>query len=144
MAKTGGLYEETPRMERDEKGKVGVKKAEKKADEHEGADSASSSLSVHERHVNERREMKHRHINEHLALHHKHEVEHSHHKGDKAEMHMRHLSELKELHKKHEGETKSMHEKYMKEESQDDSGKMVGKSGKTMINKVENDGEGEE
>lgn len=95
----GGLYDETPSIKGDEKGKPHVVKPSK----HDASDGASDKgvegegFPIHARHASERR-----------ALHHQHETEHSMHEahgdGDKKEMHHRHESAIKSLHTKHEKE----------------------------------------
>lgn len=89
------LYDETPSMKRDDDGKMGVKKAEKKPESKSGSESASSSLPVHVMHAHERQ-----------SMHARHEMEHSVHDtgkgGDKKEMHVRHQKEMKDMHTRHE------------------------------------------
>lgn len=128
MARHERMYKDSPRLDRDEDGKMGIKKGPSEDEKKSSRTSdGTQGMEIHERHASERREMKHRHIGEHLAMHHRHELEHAHHKhGSKELLHERHERELKEMHGRHESEDKSMHDRHEKEET-----------GGAMIKKVE-------
>jgi hypothetical protein len=95
------MYGDSPKLERDEGGKMGVKKKsmEKKDDEAEGEDEAGTGdhLPVMVRHSMERHEMNSSHEREH----HMHDMGKH---GDKKEMHDRHEKMRKDLHTRHEKE----------------------------------------
>lgn len=95
------MYDEEPHMERDEHGKMGVKKKEKSHPEGKGKhETKADNLEVHEGH-----EMHARHSMDRHMMHAKHEHEHMTHKGGgKEEMHTRHEHEHKEMHTRHEKE----------------------------------------
>ena len=95
------MYDETPAMERDGEGKMGVKKTEKTHPEGKGKkETKASGLEVHEDH-----EMHARHSMDRHMMHAKHEHEHMTHKGgSKEEMHTRQEHEHKEMHTRHEKE----------------------------------------
>lgn len=114
MAKAEKMYAKPPVMERDEEGKLGVKKPSKADADQSGTE--GMALEVHQAH--ERHGMHHRHEMEHMAMHHGHEKEHAAHdaaKGsDKSKMHDKHETEIKEMHKRHHEEMKKMHKKHEK------------------------------
>jgi hypothetical protein len=112
------LYSDSPKLGRDEAGKVkvhkgGEKKEEKASETDEitsGADGAVRDTT--DRHAAERFTMHHEHIHERMKMHERHAMEHMRHKGHKGPLHDRHESELKDLHKEHEKEHKTMHERH--------------------------------
>ena len=96
------MYGHSPKLEREEGGKMSVKKGEKEKSPEMGKESENESgsgdaLPVHVRHSMDRHH-----------LHAKHETEHSMHDhmehGGKKEMHERHEKEMKEMHHRHEKE----------------------------------------
>lgn len=96
------MYGDSPRLEREESGKVAVKKktAEKedKDTTGEGEDQGSGEqMPMMVRHSMERHEMNHAHEREH----HMHDMGKH---GDKKEMHERHEKMRKEMHSRHEKE----------------------------------------
>lgn len=107
--KADRMYAGSPRMERDDKGHVAVRRDERKPGEI-GPDTRPEV-----RHAHDRREMVHRHVHERLALHHRHEIEHSAHRGNKTALHDRHEREVKEMHDRHEAEHKALHDRHEKE-----------------------------
>lgn len=100
MAKFHGskqMYKDSPKLERDEHGKMGVSKPAEQSGKDE-ADEGMSGEPVHH-------EVMARHNLERHLLHSKHEHEHAMHKhGDKKEMHKRHHEEHGEMLKKHDAE----------------------------------------
>lgn len=84
MAKHGKLYENSPKLERDEDGEVSVKK---KASPGEDGSNAEDGGEVKNEDPHEA---------ERKAMHKRHEEEQS-------SMHERHRKDLKEMHKRHEG-----------------------------------------
>lgn len=98
------MYGNSPKMEREESGKMAVKKkvAEKDGKDMtgEGEDKGSGeAVPMAARHMMERSDMHGRHEKEH-ALH-----DHGKH-GDKHGMHERHRTEMASMHKAHEKEMK--------------------------------------
>ena len=102
MAKADRMYANPPKAERDDSGKLKVKKASKANAVQSGTDG------MHEGEDNSEMPMAARHMMAHEKLHGKHMVEHAQHKGnDKSSLHERHQAELKSLHKVHEKEMKA-------------------------------------
>lgn len=105
MSKAKKMYDSPPTTERDEGGKLKVKKAEKSNAVQAGIDgmpqgTESPEMPMPARHAMAREQMHGRHETEHAA--------HDYGKGgDKSEMHERHHAEMKSLHKAHEKEMKS-------------------------------------
>ncbi len=64
-AKTDKMYNKSPKMGTDEKGRPAVKRDEKKSDKKEGG-KMDAKMEVYQKHSKER-----------LALHHRHEAEHA-------------------------------------------------------------------
>jgi hypothetical protein len=123
MAKYERMYKNSPKLERDADGNLGVKKPTQA----DAVQSGTDGVPVHVRHAHERREIKHRHVAEHHALHHRHEIEHSHMEGGKkGELHARHHAEIKAMHGRHEGEHREMLSRHEKEHGKD-GGKMIAK-----------------
>lgn len=97
------MYGNSPKLEREEGGKMGVKRkgAEKEEDtaaaESEDRDGAGEPLPVTVRHAMDRGHMHAKHETEH-AMH-----DHGKH-GNKHEMHSRHMEEHKSMLKRHEKE----------------------------------------
>ena len=121
MSKADKMYKDSPKIEKDEEGKLKVSKksdAKEAVDGEEAAGEPGMEGMKHEvRHAAERRALHHKHMKEHMELHHKHEMEHAAHKGDKKEMHTRHEKEHKEMHGRHEKEMEAMHTKHEQETS---------------------------
>ena len=92
------MFGNSPKLEREEGGKVSVKKSEAKAPEGKEANGGGEGIHVLVKHSMERAE-----------LHHKHEKEHHMHDlGEEA-------NDKKALHEKHEREFEDMHERHEKE-----------------------------
>lgn len=106
MTRSSKLYKDSPRMERDEEGKVSIKKPSDKEKQSEMGDGEPvhepkehQGIPSHSRHVMERMEMHRKHEHEH------HAHDHGGH-GEKSEMHKRHHKEMGDMHKRHEKELK--------------------------------------
>ncbi len=132
MSRKEKMFGSAPKMGKNDKGEAEITKGkiDKQEPEKKAAvePQADGSMDAHDRHMHERREVKHRHMAEHHAMHHKHEMEHSMNKeGDKKSMHHRHHLELKEMHNKHENEHKSMHKRHEQD---------MGNDGQEMIDKI--------
>lgn len=89
MAKSDKMYKDTPKMERNKEGKMGVKKPsekeEKEAPENTGTDGMEVHVKdMHERHANELKDMHKRHEKEHKAIMEKHGAKESG-EGEKVE-----------------------------------------------------------
>lgn len=112
--RTDKMYGNSPKMDRDETGKMDVKKhPDPKESKEAGTEGeVREGVPVHARHAMERLDMHHRHEHEH------HTHDHGEH-GDKKEMHERHLKEHRDMMKRHEKED--------------------GATGGKMIDKVESD-----
>jgi hypothetical protein len=92
------MYKDSPKLERGEDGKVGVKKVTEAERVANKENEQTSPMPVHE-------EMMARHSNDRHMMHAKHEHEHAIHKmKHKHEMHKRHESEIKDMHRRHEKE----------------------------------------
>lgn len=96
--RTDKYYGNPPKRERDENGKVVIKKGKKGAQPPDAGgpvdgEPAGDAIPMHVRHADERRGMAHRHETEHGL--------HDAKGGDKAEMHKRHQHELSAMHKRH-------------------------------------------
>lgn len=90
------MYGNSPKMERDGEGKMGIKKSGKVDESNDEAEDQGDGEAV---------PMVARHAMDRLSMHHKHEHEHHAHKdGDKKEMHKRHMEEMKAMHGRHEKE----------------------------------------
>ena len=112
-SKSDKMYANSPKMERDDEGKMAVKK---RADKDYNETVIGDGEDVEARQTVERRALKHKHIKEHHDFFHKHEQEHAAYKGkDKAELHKRHYAELKAMHAEHENEHKAMYARHEKE-----------------------------
>ena len=144
MSRASKMYSKSPKLERDEDGKMGVKTPEKAQEIEAGVQGVDGkgggSIPAGIRHSHERIAMHHRHIHEHLEMHRKHEMEHAHHKGDKKELHERHEKEYAEMHAKHHGEMKKLHAKQEGEHSKEMKSE---EKGDAILNKATKGGEGE-
>jgi hypothetical protein len=93
------MYGHSPKMERDEDGKMGVKKKAMEKDKGGEAEDQGTGESI---------PMMARHAMERNEAHHSREREHHMHDlgkhGDKKEMHERHEKMMKEMHARHEKE----------------------------------------
>ncbi len=76
MSRSEKRYSKTPTMERNEKGKMAVKKKEAKAPETESAGGGDKEMA----------DMMHKHAEERMAMHHKHETQMMEHMHAKAKM----------------------------------------------------------
>lgn len=112
--KSEKMYAKPPKMERDDNGKLGVKKPAKADAVEAGVD--GMPMEVQQAH--DRVAMKHRHQLEMMAMHHKQESEHSAHDaakgGAKAALHGKHEKEHKEMTDRHHSEMKKTHAKHAK------------------------------
>ncbi len=95
------MYGNSPKLERDEKGDMAVKKKEASKDKDEEGEAEDQG-------TGEKVPMLARHSMERHSLHNEHEREHHMHdihgKGDKKEMHERHEKMFKEMHGRQEKE----------------------------------------
>lgn len=106
------MYDNPPKVERDEKGALGVK-APTKAD---AVQSGTDGVDVHAEHA--MRDMHHRHEMEHMAMNRRHEVEH-HSSGGDAGLPEKHVTEHKEMNTRHIGELKKAMSRSAKDGSAD-------------------------
>lgn len=70
MAKQGGLYDKSPKLERNEKGDVAVKKPEKKE---ESKEEPSGPVTAHERHMAEMKDVHARQLKEYEDMYTRHQ-----------------------------------------------------------------------
>lgn len=111
------MYKDSPSMERNEEGKMDVKKKPAHKDDVKAGTEGEvrEGIPAHARHAIERMELHHKHQHEHHA--------HDHGKhGDKKEMHERHEKEHRDMHKRHEKEMKSPDGQEMIDKVEDDKG----------------------
>ncbi len=102
VSRADKMYSESPEMERDDAGKMAVKKVEKsESKEEEQTEGEDDSMPVHVRHAQERRDMYNRHETEHSLIDTK--------GGSKKDVFARQIKEIGDLHKRHdkEGESKA-------------------------------------
>lgn len=112
MAKSDKLYAKSPKIEKDDKGKPGIKKPEKADAEDMGVSDNKTEMPV-DVHEQERQSMHKRHEEELKSL------QEGHHKAV-GDMNSRHEKDLKEMHKRHAGSTEKAGEdpKEVKKESE--------------------------
>ena len=150
-SKSSKMYKDSPKLERDEDGNLGVTQRQEESDE---TQAGTEGMAVGVRQAHDRRDMHHRHEMEHMALHHKHEREHMAHDiakgGEKHEMHKRHEEEHKAMTDRHHHEMKKMHAKHEKNESLEPTHKESGepkgeaKGGKGTEEKTHSEKDGKE
>lgn len=99
MSTADKMYKSSPKMERNDEGKMKVTKAEK---ESARTNDGTEGMPIHEEGVSPQM----RHAMERTMMHHRHETEHTMHDngktGEKKDMHSRHIKEVMDMHKRHE------------------------------------------
>lgn len=114
MSKVDRMYANSPKLERNESGKMTV--MQKKSSEVNSGTDGMPMTEEHQGHMHERMMMHHKHMHEKMMMHEKHEMAHRHHGGgEKEKMHEKHEGEYADMHKRHHDEMKHMHSRHEKE-----------------------------
>lgn len=102
-AKSKKMYANAPKVERDEKGNLGVVEPTKA----DAVQSGTDGVAIKVKQASDRAEAVHRHVSEYLSMHHRHEAAYASggdgaaHLEELTAMHKRHASEMKEMQKRH-------------------------------------------